>query len=252
MVFGGQILIGLRRRRCVGKRLINKILEETMREKRNIAARALLALVLCATIMLSACSTAWISEAEQIVAALLPAAANILALVGAVQGGNISAQDLQAIQSAGTQATADLQLIQSLVAEYQKASAQAQPGILNQIQSAMNTAQSNLSAILPALHIKDAATQAKITAVIGVVLSEMQSLAAIVPLVNPQASAAAVEMAKQQAKKRAPLTANEFVASYNATMTAKTGKADLDLAASGLRIHAHGKLERLATVGVLK
>jgi hypothetical protein len=223
-----------------------------MREKRNIAVRVLLALVLCATIGLSACSTAWIAEAEQIVAALLPAAANILALVAAVQGGNISAQDLQTIQGAGTQATADLQLIQSLVAEYQKASAQAQPGILNQIQNAINTAQSNLAAILPALHIEDAATQAKITAVIGVVLAEMQSLAAIVPLVNPEASTAMVEMAKKQVTKRVPLSANEFVASYNATMTAKTGKADLDLATSGLRIHAHGKAERLATAGVLK
>jgi hypothetical protein len=221
-----------------------------MREKKNIAARVLLALVLCATIALSACSTAWIAEAEQIVAALLPAAANILALVAAVQGGNISAQDLQTIQSAGTQATADLQLIQSLVAEYQKASAQAQPGILNQIQSAMNTAQSNLSAILPALHIKDAATQAKITAVIGVVLSEMESLAAIVPLVQKPTLAA--QNTARVGHPPIPLTANEFVASYNATMTAKTGKADLDLATSGLRIHVHGKLERLASAGVLK
>jgi len=223
-----------------------------MREKMNGLARVLLAVVLCATITLSGCSTAWISEAEQIVAALLPAVGNILALVTALQAGNVSAQDLQAIQTAGTQAEADLQLVQSLVTEYQKADAQAQPGILNQIQAAIATAQTNLSAILPALHVKDATTQAKITAVIGVVLSEMQSLAAIVPLVNPQASAAAVEMAKQQAETKAPLTANEFVGSYNSTMTAKTGNAEVDRATSGLRIHAHGRLERWATAGVLK
>jgi len=35
---------------------------------------------------------------------------------------------------------------------------------------------------LSALHIKDAATQAKITAVIGFLLSEVQSLAAILPM----------------------------------------------------------------------
>ena len=223
-----------------------------MREKLNGLARVLLAVVLCATITLSGCSTAWISEAEQIVAALLPAVGNILALVTALQAGNVSAQDLQAIQTAGTQAEADLQLVQSLVTEYQKADAQAQPGILNQIQAAIATAQMNLSAILPALHVKDATTQAKITAVIGVVLSEMQSLAAIVPLVNPQASAGAVAMAKQQAETKAPLTANEFVGSYNSTMVAKTGNAEVDRATSGLRIHAHGRLERWATAGVLK
>jgi hypothetical protein len=223
-----------------------------MREKMNGLARVLLAVVLCATITLSGCSTAWISEAEEIVATLLPAVGNILALVTALQAGNVSAQDLQTIQSAGTQAEADLQLVQSLVTEYQKADAQAQPGILNQIQAAIATAQTNLSAILPALHVKDATTQAKITAVIGVVLSEMQSLAAIVPLVNPQASAGAVAMAKQQAETKAPLTANEFVGSYNSTMVAKTGNAEVDRATSGLRIHAHGRLERWATAGVLK
>jgi hypothetical protein len=229
---------------------LKKILEEKM--KRNIVVKTLLAVVLCGTITFSACSTVWISQAEQIVAALLPAVGNILALVTALQAGNVSAQDLQAIQSAGTQAEADLQLVQSLVEEYQKADAQAQPGMLNQIQTAIVTAQTNLSAILPALHVKDAATQAKITAVIGVVLSEVQSLAAVVPLVNPQASATAVEVAKQQARKKAPLTANEFVSSYNSTMVAKTGNAEVDKAASGLRIHAHGTLERWATAGALK
>lgn len=223
-----------------------------MRGKTQEVMTVVLALVLCATVMLSACSTAWISQAEEIVAALIPAAANIVALVAALQGGNVSAQDLQAIQTAGTQATADLQLLQSLIAEYQKADAQAQPGILNQIQTAIETAQSNLSAILPTLHIKDTATQAKITAVVGVVLSEVQSLAAIVPLVNPHASAAMMRMAEQQTKKQPPLTASQFVSSYNATMTARTGKPAVDQATSSLRIHAHGKLERWATGGILK
>ena len=35
-------------------------------------------------------------------------------------------------------------------------------------------------------------------------------------------------MAAKQVKKQAPLTASEFVSSYNATMTAKTGNAELD------------------------
>jgi hypothetical protein len=231
---------------------MGKILEGKMKERTKGAAKAALVSVLCLTITLSGCSTAWISQAEEIVAVLIPAATNIVALVTGLRGGNVSAQDLQAIQSAGTQAAADLQLIQSLVAEYQKADAQAQPGILTQIQTAIGTVQSNLAAILPALHIKDAATEAKVTAIVGVVLAEVQSLAAIVPLVNPQASAAMIQRAQQQASKQAPLTASEFVASYNATMTAKTGKADVDGATSGLRIHVHGKLARWATGGVLK
>ncbi len=52
----------------------------------------------------------------------------------------------------------------------------------------LSAVQSTLNGILPALHIKDAATQAKITAVVGILLSEVQSVAAIVPLVNPSAA----------------------------------------------------------------
>jgi hypothetical protein len=214
--------------------------------------KAIVSLTLCATLMFTACSTAWISEAEQIVAALVPAAANIVALVAALQGKSVSANDLATIQSAGAQAGADLQLLQSLIAAYQKADAAAQPGILNQIQAAINAAQSTMNDLLPALHIKDAATEAKITAVVGIVLSEIQSLAAIVPLVDPNASPGMMAMAKTQVKKQPPLTAREFVASYNATLTAKTGNADLDHATAGMRIHLHGKFARWASAGLLR
>jgi hypothetical protein len=215
-------------------------------------AKAFLTLILSTTLVLNACSTTWIGEAEQIVAALVPAAANIVALVAALQGKSISASDLETIQGAGSQAGADLQLLQSLIAAYQKADAAEQPGILNQIQAAINAAQATMGGLLPALHIKDAATEAKITAVVGIVLSEIQSLAAIVPLVDVGAAPATVARAAGRVKKQPPLTASEFVASYNATLTAKTGNADLDRATAGMRIHLHGKFARWASAGLLK
>jgi hypothetical protein len=215
-------------------------------------AKAFLTLTLVTALVLTACSTAWIGEAEQIVAALVPAAANIVALFAALQGKSVSASDLETIQTAGSQAGADLQLLQSLIAAYQKADAAAQPGILNQIQAAINAAQSTLNGLLPALHIKDAATQTKITAVVGIVLSEIQSLAAIVPLADASAAPETVVMAAKQLKKQPPLTASEFVASYNATLTAKTGNADLDHATAGMKIHLHGKFARWASAGFLK
>lgn len=220
-------------------------------EKQFGLGRAVLALVLCLTITLAGCSTSWISEAEEIVGALIPAASNLIALVAAMQGKSVSASDLATIQNAGTQAGADLQLIQSLITAYQQADASAQPGILNQIESAIQAVQGLLQGLLPALHIKDAATQAKVTAVVGIVLSEVQSLAALVPIVKNQPSIAIGQLAEKSSVK-APLTADQFVASYNATMTAKTGNAELDRATASLKIHAHGKLERWATAGALK
>ena len=253
--------------------------------ERSKAARGAMALVLCMTMALAGCSTDWVGQAEQIVAALIPAAANIVALVAALEGKSVSASDLQIVQNAGTRTGADLQLIQALIAAYQKADDAGKAGILNQIQSAIGAAQANLQGLLASLHIKDAATQAKITAVVGILLSEVQSLAAIVPLVKagqglPTLSASSGQAVSQIARDmghpeskegqnphpvaegatrvghpgaaKAPLSANEFVASYNATMTAKTGNADLDRATAGFKIHVHGKVVRVATAGVLK
>ncbi|MGA7696489.1 MAG: hypothetical protein WCA76_15790 [Candidatus Sulfotelmatobacter sp.] len=220
--------------------------------KRVALGQVLLAAVLCGAVLWTACSTAWMSEAEQIVAALIPATANLVTLVATLQGKNVSAADLQTIQSAGAQAGADLQLMQSLITQYQKADAAAQPGLLSQIQVAMGAVQSTLNGVLPALHIKDAATQAKITAVIGILLSEVQSVAAIVPLVNASASPGIMAMAAKQVRKQPPLTASAFVNSYNATITAKTGNTELDHATAGLRIHVHEKFARWASAGLLK
>ena len=237
--------------------------------RRRVAGGGVMALILCATMIFTACSTAWIGAAEQIVAVLIPAATNVVALVAALQGKTVSAADLQLIQNAGTQAGADLQLIQALIAQYEQADAATKPGILNQIQTAIRTVQGNLNGLLPALHIHDVATQAKVTAVIGILLSEVESLAAIVPLVqagaelpqpsnssgqavSPKTRTASTSSGQAVGRPKAPLTAGEFAASYNATMRAKTGNADLDRATAGLEIHAHGKLARWATAGVLK
>jgi hypothetical protein len=225
-----------------------------MEMKLRNGGRIAVALVLCVTIGLAGCSTAWISEAEQIVAALIPAAANLLTLVAALQGKAVSAADLQAIQNSGSQAGTDLQLIQSLIAAYNQADAAAKPGIVGQLESAIQATQASLQGLLPALHIKDASTQAKITAIVGVLLSEVQSLAAVVPLASSAnaAQSAGVDSIAKALVVKAPLSASQFVESYNATMTAKTGNADLDKATAGLKIHRHGKFARFATLGVLK
>lgn len=220
---------------------------------RRSLGRVTSAMVLCVTLIFAGCSTDWITEAEKIVAALIPAVSNLVTLVVALGGKNVSAADLAAIQNAGSQAGADLELVRALIAAYQKADAAAKPGILNQIESAILAAQGNLQGVLPALHIKDTATQTKITAVVGIVLVEVQSLAAVVPVVSAQSqnSHPVANHATRVGHPRALLSANEFVKSYNAALTAKTGNAELDRVTEGLSIHAHGKVERVASAGML-
>jgi hypothetical protein len=214
--------------------------------------KAMMVAVLSGVSMWMACSTAWISEAEQIVAALIPAVGNLVTLAASLPGNNVSPADLETIQKAGAQTSADLQLMQSLIQQYPKADAAAQPGLLGQTQVAMSAAQSILNGLLPALHIKDAATEAKITAVVGIMLSEVESAAAIVPLVDAGASPKMMTLSARQANKQPPLSAREFIDSYNATMTAKTGSFELDHATAKLRIHGHGRFARWVSAGLLK
>jgi len=220
--------------------------------------RAGLAVVLCGSLILSGCSTNWIAEVEQIVAVLVPAAGNLMTLVATLEGKNISAGDLATIQNAGKEADADLQLIQSLVAAYEKADDAVKPAILNQIQNSLAAVQGNLQGLLMGLHIKDTATQTKITGVVGILISEVQSLGTVLPLVQGDAPAAALRAADSRRRLsphssvKAPLSASEFVRSYNATLTAKTGNAELDRATSVLQIHLHSRVERVASAGMLK
>jgi hypothetical protein len=221
--------------------------------KSAFRAKVMVVILLCGTMTWTACSAeAWIGEAEQIAAALIPAVGNLVAVAAAVQGDKVSAGDMQTIQNAGSLVGANLQLLQSLMTAYQKADVAARPGLLNQVQTAIGAAQANLNGLLPVLHIKDAAAQAKISAVLGLVTSEVDSLAAIVPWVNSKASPGMMAMAVIQAKKSAPLTARDFVSSYNSTMAAKSGDAVLDHATAGMQIHMHAKVVRWASVGLLK
>jgi hypothetical protein len=211
-------------------------------------ARAALAAVLCGTLIWTACSTAWIAQAEEIVAALIPAVANLITLITALQGNGVSAQDLNLIESAGTQAQSDLQLINTLITQYQQATdAATQTSLLAKIQTAIASVQSNLSGLLAALHISDAATQSKVTAVIGLVLAEVQSLEAILPLVHSSASMAHASATLKVGKVKTPLTAGAFRGSYNAIMTAKTGNATLDGAAAKCKLHGPGFWHSLGT-----
>lgn len=205
---------------------------------------AVLALALSgAMLTTTACSTTWVTDAEQIVAALIPAAGNVIALVGALDGNGVSAADIQAVTSAGTQAQADLQLISSLITQYQSATdATTKASLLTKIQAAITATQANLSGILPALHISDPATQAKVSAVIGLILSEVQSLAAVVPLVSAAASLSEKASATKALKVKPPLSAAAFTKSFNATISAKTGNVVLDKATAAAKIKARFKL----------
>ena len=210
--------------------------------------------ILCALLTCTACSTSWIAEAEQIVGALIPAIANVISLVTAVEKSDVASAEVPQVQKAGAQAEADLELLRSLIAEYQEADAAEQANVLGQIQSELTGVQLNLKELLPAVHIEDAATQAKVTALVGVVLSEVQAMAAILPAGNAEKDGAAgmVTIFGARNNDMKPLKAQEFASSYNAIMKARSGNVELDHVAAGLEIHPRRRVARWASAGWLR
>ena len=202
--------------------------------RRNLGVGAI-AGVLSLIVIWSGCSRNWIGEARAIVSVLIPATVNLVTLVATLQGKTVSAEEVAIVQSAGKEAAADLQLVQGFIAAYEKADETSKAGILNEVQNVIGALQGNLQGLIQGLHIKDEATQRKIAAVVGLLQAEVDSLAAIVPVVQGQGRGTPASR-RLAAGSKNPLSAEEFVKSYNSALRAKSGDAELDRVAMGLRI----------------
>jgi len=191
--------------------------------------KQLLAAVLAVTMFATACSTSWITQAQAILTAVLPVAVNIIQLITALQAsGTTSATDTALAQKWANTVQADLTTLKTLLDQYNAASVSAKPGVLAEIQTAIGVAQTDLATLLPALHITNPQTVAKITAIIGLVAAEIQSVASLVSIAQGKTSGWRILTAKQ------PLNAKQFKASYKTVVKAPSGYAPLDQATAGL------------------
>jgi hypothetical protein len=138
----------------------------------------------------------WESQASSIITLLGPALQALVAILAAF-GAGVSSSVMTQFNSWAAQSQSALVTIKGLIAQYQTASAEAQPGILSSIQVAVQTVIDNLATILPELHITDPNSQAKVIAALSAVSAFLASLAALIPAV---ASAAADDEFKLGAK----------------------------------------------------
>ena len=145
---------------------------------RLIGVFAVLDLCLLAT----ACSD-WESQASSVITLLSPALQPLVAILAAF-GAGVSESVVTAFNNWAAQAQTALTNIKALIASYKTASAAAQPGILNEIEAALNALTANLGPILASLHITDPASQAKFTAAIEAVTAFLASLGALIPAVS--------------------------------------------------------------------
>lgn len=134
-------------------------------------------------LMLAGCTTAWTGEATNIIKLLVPAIESALAIMAAF-GVGLAPNVLQSVQSWASQATADLNQVATLIEQYNTAEAGAKPGLLTEIQTILSTVTANLQSLLPSIHVTDANTQAKVTAIITLISDEMTALIGLVPAIS--------------------------------------------------------------------
>ena len=190
--------------------------------------KCVLAVVLMISLITTGCSAQWLAVALNDLPVLTEMALNIASLVTALQSGQqLNPGEAAAIQNISTEASRDLNLLQTLYNEY-KASPNALT--MQKIQDAIITINQNLPALLQAAHISNAALSGRVTAGVNLILATVNSFAALIP---PSASVTSQRISI--AKITIP-NAKELKKQWNQQVCAPTGNAALDEAFAGCQL----------------
>jgi hypothetical protein len=184
----------------------------------------------------TACSTAWVSTLDSILAAAAPALINILQIV-AVANGQPANSNLAA------KISADATIIKTLAADFAKASSGSAPGVCQQLQAAVNAYQADQQLVLQVAQVSDSNTQTKITLLAGLVAGTVNAITAVIPSCQAKA---------QGFKALPPYRLSTFTDHYNSILVAPTGNAAVDAATQKLKLHRHSKFVRAVTFGELQ
>jgi len=150
-------------------------------------SRTLLAIVLCISLIATGCSANWISIALADLPVLTQMALNIGTIITTLQSGQqISAADAAAIQNISSQASKDLNLLETLYNEYKT---NPTASALQKIQSVIADINQSLPALLLAAHISDPVLSARVAAGVNLILTTVASFAALIPQTSMRATA---------------------------------------------------------------
>jgi len=200
--------------------------------------RKALVLLLSVAMFSTACSTAWVSTLDSILAAAAPALINILQIVAVANGQPMNSNLAAKID-------ADAAVIQTLAGDFAKASSAAAPGVCQQLQAAVGTYQADQQLVLQAAQVSDAATQTKITLLAGLVAETMNAITAVIPSCQNGASFQSFKVAP-------PYSLSTFAAHYNSILVAPTGNPAIDAETRKLKLHQHSIVVRALTFGKLQ
>jgi uncharacterized protein YqgV (UPF0045/DUF77 family) len=164
--------------------------------------------VLAVSLTMTACN---VNQFEAVLNEIGPAVATIIQIIALVKG-------VPANTAPATKVSADVAAVEKLYNDYEKADATAVPGIRAEIQTGFTVLNGDLSTIFAVAQVSNANTQAKITALIGLVETAVQIAEAAVPGVTPPTAQA----------QPIGMDAKNLKSTFNSILVAKTGVQALD------------------------
>lgn len=194
-------------------------------------SKIILALVLIfTTLAMTSCS---VSQFDAVLNEIGPAITTIIEIVAIVKG-------VPANTAVASKVSADVAAIEKLQTDLQSAEAASKPGIEASLNVGFSVLNSDLGSVFAVAQVSDQNTQAKITALVGLVETAVTIAEAAIP-------SSAVKLGK-----KAPnLTASALIDSWNHVLVAKTGNSAVDAYTGKHKLHKHGKFLRVASAGVL-
>jgi hypothetical protein len=186
----------------------------------------------------TACSTAWVSTLNSILAAAAPALIDILQIVAVANGQPVNAKLAAKIN---TDATA----IKTLATDFAKGSSSSAPGVCLQLQAAVSVYQDDQQLVLQVAQVSDPNTQTKITLLADLVAGTVNAITAVIP------SCQNVDV-RQGFKVVPPYSVSTFTERYNNILVSPTGNVAVDAATQKMKLHQHFKLTRALTFGRLQ
>src|ERR1700680_3141932 len=120
--------------------------------RKVLRTRKVIVVVLSLAMVCTACSTAWVSTLDSILAAAAPALVNILQIVAVANGQPVNA-------NLAAKISADATIIKTLAGDFAKASSGSAPGICQQLQAAVNVYQADQQLVLQIAQVGDPNTQ---------------------------------------------------------------------------------------------
>src|SRR5580658_10901658 len=163
--------------------------------------RKILVFTLSLAAFCTACSTAWVSTLDSILAAAAPALVNILQIVAVANGQPVNA-------ALAAKVTSDASDIKTLASDFATASSESAPGICQTLQSAVSVYQADQQLVLQVAQVSDSNTQTKITLLADLVAGTVNAITAVIPSCQ---NATAV----RRMKTTPPYNMSGFAAHYN-------------------------------------